>query len=110
DFRRNPLRRGLHRDDARLRLGRGARLPGLADRPPLAVLARAPARSRLRLRALAVGPLRRRSRLLVALGARRLGAPFGGGTLDRRARPACVRRLAQGSRAAPNGLPALLEA
>ena len=66
--------------------------------------------ARLRVRALALRPLGRRRRALVALGARRLGAPVRRDALDRRARAARGRRLAGGARAAAHGVPALLAA
>src|SRR5262249_30986990 len=75
DRGRNAFRGGVHRDDAGLRVRGRLRLPGLADRPPLPALARAPARARPCLRAVALRPLGRRPRLVVAGRAPRLGAP-----------------------------------
>ena len=109
--RRDALRRRVRRDDARLRARRRARLPRLADRPrrvllwPAFALALGFASGPL-----ALGPLGRRRRLVVAVGARRLGAPLGGVALGRRARAARVRGLAARAGAAAAGVPALLAA
>ena len=62
--------------DARLRSRRGVPLPRLAHRSARAALACSPVRARADLRSLAVGSLGRRSRLVLAHRARRLGAPL----------------------------------
>src|SRR5205823_25027 len=98
------------RDDTWLCLRCGVHLPGLADGPPLPALARTSARDRLCLGPLTVGAFRRRPGLVVALRARRLGASVGGGSLDRWARAARLRRLAEGSVPAPNGFSTVLPA
>ncbi len=105
---RHEVRGRVHRDDPRLRARRGAPLPRLADRSRLAALACASAGRRLRVRALALRALRRGRRLVVALRARRLGAPLGRVDLGRRPRPARRRGLARGARAAAGGIPPLL--
>src|SRR5262249_18508616 len=108
--RKDTFRDGFRSDDARLRAGGSARLPGVADRPRTASLAGVPARDRLRLRPLALGPLGRGRRLVVALAARGLAPPRGGDALGRRPAPAGVRDLAARARAATALLPALLGA
>src|SRR6185503_20872051 len=94
----------VRRDDARLRARRGDPLPRVAERPRVAPLAGVPAGARFRVGSLAVGPLGRRRRLVLALGARGLAAPLGGGALGRWARAARVRDLAARARAAAPGL------
>ena len=79
------VRVGVHRDDTRLRARDRAPVPRVADGSRGAALACIPRRPGLCIGALAVGPLRRRRRLVVEVGARRLGASLGGLSLDRRA-------------------------
>src|SRR5262249_15401960 len=105
-----PVRDRVRRDDAWLRARLRAHLPGLAHRPHRAALARVPARARLRLGAVAIRPFGRRRGLLVAFGARGLGAPRLRLALGRRADLARVRDLAGGSRPAATLVPAVLEA
>ena len=66
----------------------GAARARLADRPAGSLWAAFVLGARLRVRAVALRPLGGRSGRLVALGARRLGAPVRGDPLGRRARPA----------------------
>src|SRR5213075_1223997 len=94
----------------RLRVRLRAAFPRLVDgeaNPPLAGVRTL---DLSRLRALAVGPLGCRLGLVLAVGARRLGAPGGGLALGRRAGAARVRGLAARPGATTHRVPALLAA
>src|SRR5262249_41718722 len=104
------FRNGVRRDDARVLPRRSAAVPRLADRPRRLPLAGVRAGPALCLRALALGPLCSRRRVVVEVGAGRLGAPVGRMSLDRRADPARRGRLAAVAGAAPARAPPPLAA
>ena len=96
---RHALRDGVRRDDPRLRARQRARLPRLADRPRVAALAGLRARRSASPSGLSLsGHSAVDARLVLALGARRLGAPGGRLALGRRPRAA---RASSSGRSSP---------